>query len=122
MERVENAALPKIEIFCTSLEKEPAARAVGYGIEEEGLPYAIHAIQSERGDCSGRTAYEAAHRSGLGVSVLISESWIEVYARQLQEERPLFRHETEAGEAAKTIGKNAARIIKNKPFLDFDRK
>ncbi|HVI42258.1 MAG TPA: glycerol dehydratase reactivase beta/small subunit family protein, partial [Anaerovoracaceae bacterium] len=83
--KVENASLPKIEIFCGGVRSEGLAKAVGYGIEEEGLPYRI-----TFGECTRMDAYEVSHRAGLGVSILVQEGNVSVFARQLQEKRPLF--------------------------------
>ena len=115
MEKVENATIPKIEIICNSLEFEYLADAVGYGIEEEGLPYHISV-----GESANLDAYEHSQSSGLGVAVGVEERTIAVYCRQLKEEKPLFEYTVTEPEMAKTIGKNAARIIKNKPFIDME--
>ncbi|MBR0599585.1 hypothetical protein KCX82_17000 [Clostridiales bacterium BAD-6] len=105
----------QIEIFC-SPEGEAFARAVGYGLEEEGLPYQVETGE----EYSPETAYESSQQGGLGVSVLIKEGWISVYTRQLKEKRPLFYEPAADPDIAKLLGKNAARIVKNKPFLEID--
>lgn len=116
MEKVENPGLPRIEIYC-STQTEKLARLVGYGIEEEGLPYAI--IVGER---LWTEVYEACQGPGLGVTILVWEGSVSVYTRQLQEKRPLFDLAVgdDEGEKAKNIGKNSARIVKNKPFLGLE--
>lgn len=110
---IENAAFPKIEIFCGDLQSEAIARSVGYGIEEEGLPYYISI-----GEYVWTDVYENSQSSVLGVAILVQEGRICVYARQLKEKRPLFNSYARGSEQAKIIGKNAARIIKNKPFIE----
>lgn len=119
MEKVENAALPRIEIFCGSPRAELLARMVGYGIEEEGLPYQITV-----GEILWTEVYAACHSPGLGVAILVDEGNVSVFTRQLQEKRPLFDFpiQGEEREKAKTVGKNAARIIKNKPFIGLEEK
>jgi len=115
MEAIKNAALPGIEIYCCDSGSEPLARAVGYGIEEEGLPYEII------GKTLGRAeACELTKRPGLGVVVLVSEGSAAVYTRQLKTQDPLFDIKAPETEKARTVGKNAARIVKNKPFLDLE--
>ena len=109
-----NILIPKIEIFCNGLQSEHIARAVGYGIEEEGLPYHISI-----GEYLWTDVYKTSRGSILGVAIQVQEGKICVYARQLKENRPLFDCRVSGSEQAKIIGKNAARIIKNKPFIDF---
>ena len=115
MEAVENAALEGIEIYCKDRCSEPLAAAVGYGIEEEGLPYKIIT-----GSLGSIEAHEYTRRSGLGVVVVVAEEKVSVYSRQLREAKPLFHCGIAEAETAKSIGKNAARIVKNKPFLDLE--
>ena len=115
MEKVENNSLPVIEILCAEAGSQDLAEAVGYGIEEEGLPYHITC-----GAFTSSDVYELCHGVGLGVSILIREGTVSVFTRQLQEKRPLFAYPVRSVEMAKAIGKNAARIIKNKPFIDLD--
>lgn len=115
MEKVENKSVPVIEIHCSEAGQQGLAEAVGYGIEEEGLPYHI--------TCGAYTlsdAYALCHGVGLGVSILVQAGTVSVFTRQLQEKRPLFDDPVRNVEMAKAIGKNAARIIKNKPFIDLD--
>lgn len=128
--KVENAALPRIDIYCSHDDSEDFAREVGYGIEEEGLPFCIAAGRYGRQD-----AWNASRGSGLGVTVLVEKEAISVYCRQLKKKEPLFKYffdtagklevirenaaRTIGKNDARTIGKNAARIIKNKPFLDI---
>lgn len=114
MEKVENATIPKIEIVCNSTEFEYIAKAVGYGIEEEGLPYHITV-----GEATPKDAYELSQSPGLGVGIWVGEGTVAVFCRQLKEVRPIFESIITELETGKTMGKNAARIIKNKPFLDI---
>jgi len=104
----------KISIFCTGQEGKRLACEVGYGIEEEGLPY--HIVM---GEYDGRAAWEANRGSGLGVSVLVEPAGIFVYCRQLKTMTPLFGQSDATLNHARILGNNAARIVKNKPFLEF---
>lgn len=115
MEAVENAALPGIEIYCEDPQSERLAAAVGYGIEEEGLPFKIMS-----GSLGSAEAYEYTRRSGLGVVVVVSGEKASVFTRQMRTPEPLFEFRVAGAEAAKTLGKNAARIVKNKPFIDLE--
>lgn len=115
MEAIRNADLPSIEIYYSSSEAERLARAVGYGIEEEGLPYEII-----RKPLDGSEAYELTKRPGLGVIVVVAEGRAAVYTRQLKQQIPLFDLRVSEMKTAAVIGKNAARIVKRKPFIDLE--
>lgn len=115
MEAIKYAALPCIEIYCENPESQLLAEAVGYGIEEEGLPYKIITEKLTVAE-----AYEITKRAGLGVVTTVSVEQVAVFARQLKKPGPLFDYKVTENEMAKTIGKNAARIVKNKPFLDME--
>ncbi|MBK5260944.1 MAG: hypothetical protein JJE17_00035 [Peptostreptococcaceae bacterium] len=103
-----------IEIFCTSMEFQDLAEATGYGIEEEGIPYRINFEAIKQGE-----VYDICHRNGIGVTIHIDEGVVAVFYRQLKEHKPLFDYHVKELEIAKTIGKNAARIIKKKPFIEI---
>lgn len=115
MEAIKNADLPCIEIYCGAPEWKQFAEAVGYGIEEEGLPYKILTEMLTTAE-----AYELTKRAGLGVIATVSEEWIRIFTRQLKQQRPLFDLKVTERETAKTLGKNAARIVKNKPFIEME--
>jgi hypothetical protein len=115
MEAVENAALPGIEIYCGDRRWERLAAAVGYGIEEEGLPYKI-----VDGSLNSMEAHEYTMRAGLGVVVVMTEDKAAVFTRQMRAPAPLFELRITEAETAKSVGKNAARIVKNKPFIDLE--
>lgn len=136
MEAIKNSNLPGIEIYYAGLESgggleagspaggngsgsgldaESLARAVSHGIEEEGLPYAIIKRVISREE-----ARDLTKRPGLGVVVLVWDGSAAVYTRQLKTGDPLFDLPVKDKKIAGIIGKNAARIVKNKPFLDLD--
>lgn len=121
MEAIKNSNLPAIEIYYAGLESgggleaESLAKAVSYGIEEEGLPYAIIKRVISREE-----ACELTKRPGLGVVVLVSDGSAAVYTRQLKTGDPLFDLPVADKKTAGIIGKNAARLVKNKPFLDLE--
>jgi hypothetical protein len=107
----------KIVIYCTTVEDQHLAEATGYGIEEEGLPYEIR-----NGPISQEEVCNTCHRDGIGVAVHIQGGIVSVFCRQLKEQKPLFLWEEPDLEFARMIGKNAARIIKKKPFVDIEKK
>ncbi len=110
-EHVANDKLPKINIFYTPGSKERAEQ-VGYGIEEEGLPYRFkeHAEPFTEGQTD-------IARKGLGVAIGLDEGLACVFNRQLKKEEPFLNYHGNDNEQLRIIGKNGARIIKHKPFV-----
>ena len=110
-EHVENEKLPKINIFFKEGAKEHACQ-VGYGIEEEGLPYLL--ISSE-------SPFEEAQKNitkkGLGVAIGIDQNKASVFNRQLKKEEAFLNYIGSDNEKLRILGKNGSRIIKRKPFI-----
>ena len=110
-EHVANDKLPKINIFyapgCMG-----RAEQVGYGIEEEGLPYRLRQIDNpfEEGQSD-------IIKKGLGVAIGLDSEIAYVYNRQLKKEEPFLNYTGDDNEHLRIIGKNGARIIKHKPFI-----
>jgi hypothetical protein len=113
--KVNDRALSGIIIYCSDPESRRLAEAVGYGAEEEGLPYKI-AVEK----LTYAEAFDRSKKAGLGVVVLVTGEDIAVFTRQLNKQKPLFDFKAVKYETAERIGKNAARIIKNKPFVDLE--
>lgn len=110
-EHVANDKLPKINIFyapgCVG-----RAEQVGYGIEEEGLPYRLREkiAPFEEGQAD-------IIKKGLGVAIGLDSEIAFVYNRQLKKEEPFLNYSGNDNEQLRIIGKNGARIIKHKPFI-----
>lgn len=110
-EHVANDKLPKINVFyapgCVS-----RAEQIGYGIEEEGLPYRLREKESpfEEGQAD-------IIKKGLGVALGVDAETAYVYNRQLKKEEPFLNYTGDDNEQLRIIGKNGARIIKHKPFI-----
>ena len=110
-EHVANDKLPKINIFyapgCMG-----RAEQVGYGIEEEGLPYRLREkiAPFEEGQAD-------IVKKGLGVAIGLDSEIAFVYNRQLKKEEPFLNYSGNDNEQLRIIGKNGARIIKHKPFI-----
>lgn len=115
MEAIRNANLPAIQIYWADPGAEALAAAIGYGIEEEGLPFEIIESRLLREE-----ACELTKQPGLGVVILFAEGRAAVYTRQMKTPGPLFDVAVTDRYLAAVIGKNAARIIKNKPFLETE--
>ena len=110
-EHVANDKLPKINVFyvpgCMA-----RAEQIGYGIEEEGLPYRLREKASpfEEGQAD-------IIKKGLGVALGVDGETAYVYNRQLKKEEPFLNYTGDDKEQLRIIGKNGARIIKHKPFI-----
>ena len=110
-EHVANDKLPKINIFYAPGCMERAEQ-VGYGIEEEGLPYRLREkiAPFEEGQAD-------IVKKGLGVAIGLDSEIAFVYNRQLKKEEPFLNYSGNDNEQLRIIGKNGARIIKHKPFI-----
>ena len=85
-----------------------AAQNVGYGIEEEGLPYEIISSDTPEED-----AVRDVSSGGFGVSVSVGRSGIGIYYDGHRGEGPFVTADVSSGKRA---GQNAARIVKQKPL------
>ncbi len=110
-EHVANDKLPKINVFYAP-GNLARAEQVGYGIEEEGLPYRLreHETPFEEGQAD-------IIKKGLGVALGLDGEVAYVYNRQLKKEEPFLNYTGNEPEQLRIIGKNGARIIKHKPFI-----
>ena len=88
-----------------------------WGIEEEGIPFQIKQANSEYS--IEENAYEAAHQSALSVGIACSNNEIVIHYKNLQQQQPLFRTNSNATtkpEQLRNLGSNAARLVKGIPF------
>jgi len=110
-EHVANDKLPKINVFYApgTLAR---AEQVGYGIEEEGLPYRLR-----ENDTPFEEGQADIIKKGLGVALGVDSKTAYVYNRQLKKEEPFLNYTGDDQEQLRIIGKNGARIIKHKPFI-----
>lgn len=107
--------IPKIEIICATIDQRALAEEIGYGIEEEGIPSNIRI-----GKPAPSEAYYLSRNSILGVSIEVHQEFISIFSRLLKEEQPLLKYLSTELKVARIAGKNAARIIKNKPLIDIE--
>lgn len=90
-------------------------KSVFWGIEEEGIPY--HIFEGKNID-SDELGYEASKISRLGVGIGIDDNYITLYYEKLKLGEALFKYETSAEEyKLRSLGTNAARLIKGDPFI-----
>lgn len=110
-ERVENAKLPKINVFYTS-DAFDKAQQVCYGIEEEGLPRRM-----VENDAPFEEALADTVRKGLGVAIGVDCDNALIFSRLFKKSEAFMSYEGIEDEALRIVGKNAARILKHKPFI-----
>lgn len=105
---------PTIKIFYSGMLDESLYRPILLGIEEEGVPYVIERL--ERSDAL-QLSIEACTESVLGVGVGMTSKEVILHFNKLPEESPLFKIPATSGEVAlRTLGANAARLVKKLPF------
>lgn len=110
-EHVANDKLPKINVFYAP-GNLGRAEQIGYGIEEEGLPYRLKEHASPFDEGQGDII-----KKGLGVAIGLDGELSCVFNRQLKKEEPFLHYKGNDNEQLRIIGKNGARIIKHKPFI-----
>ena len=120
-EHVANDNLPKINIFFPE-GCEELAYQISYGIEEEGLPRCGFETDEPFSD-----ALEDTVKKGLGVAVGVDGKKAQIFCVQFKKSEPFMSYELGSTDAAlgnnelndrlRIVGKNAARILKHKPFI-----
>ncbi len=99
-------------------KENPCLKALKAGMEEEGVPW--QELEAEN-TSSTRLSREGAEWSQLGVGVGIdAQGSISIHFHRLGHTEPLFYSEGALATAvkARTLGANAARLVKGIPFKD----
>ncbi|GAB6137069.1 glycerol dehydratase reactivase beta/small subunit family protein [Halanaerobaculum tunisiense] len=114
----EKSDKPIICIFTTSGYKDSELVAqIGYGIEEEGIPFRVCLQQDNNIE---KLAYYAAQKSSLGVGVGVgSGERVILQMKKLKQDSPVFDKIINKNSQAKKMGSNAARMVKGLPFKSF---
>ena len=82
-----------------------------FGIEEEGIPFSIQQIHS---------AWQAARQSPLLVGIACDREKLIVHYKNLPASAPLFTLMYQQDNyARRSIGNNAARLVKGIPFREY---
>lgn len=90
-------------------------RHVGYGLEEEGIPF--EATAAEEPKAAAELAWEASHASQMEVGIGIDSEHVALHYAKLPKGRPLFKISVRSGEEPlRTIGTNAGRLVKKLPL------
>lgn len=98
-------------------EESLLSEQIGYGIEEEGVPFRTHASHE---DDPTVAAHEAACDSALRIGVGIMEEKIVLYHQRLPRNEPLFAVVDPSKSVARAIGTNAARLAKRTPLKPIE--
>lgn len=89
-------------------------KSIFWGIEEEGIPYQVFDVKHNDSDNLG---YEASKISRLGVGIGIDDNYITLYYEKLKLGEAIFKYKTTSNEQIlRSLGTNAARLIKGNPF------
>lgn len=122
-EHVANESLPKINIFFPEGCEEPAHQ-ISYGIEEEGLPRCGFESDEPFTD-----ALEDTVKKGLGVAIGVDGKKAQIFCVQFKKSEPFMNYDLggeraaagndEVNDLLRIVGKNAARILKHKPFIIY---
>ena len=112
---------PEIIISLQKTVDEEELNEVLFGIEEEGIPYSI--IRNDNIPAV-EAAYAAALKSKLSVGIGCSDKEVVVHQKILKPEKFLFKvsdYRSKSPESKRTLGSNAARLVKGNIFkVDVD--
>ena len=105
---------PSIKVFydCDHLSVNDFINVL-LGIEEEGIPYDIQEVH-----CADvlELAHNASLESRLGVGVGISKEGVVLQYEKLDKAAPLFRIKFYQTDQFRSLGSNAARLVKKIQF------
>lgn len=107
---------PTVKIFFREGPRSAALlRQIGFGLEEEGIPYEAVADSSEDEACG--LAWNAARASQMEVGIGIDVGTVALHYAKLDRERPLFKTAAASdSEEIRVIGTNAGRLVKKLPL------
>ena len=89
-----------------------------WGIEEEGIPYSVRTFPSAD---AAVLAHDGAIESRLGIGVGAAGSTIVVTTEKLAPDQPYITRQLNARrELDRSVGANAARLVKRIPLRDMD--
>lgn len=109
---------PVIHFFYTSQLDQKVLKEIEYGMEEEGIPWALDQRQS---GTALSLAWEAAKSSNLEVGIGADGEWIILHYNKLEQDNPLFRISARSGASeARALGANAARLVKKLPLKPLE--
>lgn len=110
-----------ISIYCNEGIKDyKLVDQIGYGIEEEGIPFKIYFKEE---NSAQDLAYNASQLSKLGIGIGVdSNKNVVLQMKKLSKQNPIFDKKIKDYYQAKLMGINAARLEKKIPFKEFELK
>jgi len=123
MQRGEGTRKPTIHIYYSSHFSETPSfiQHLLWGMEEEGVPGSIKAMEEDSGVSLG---YNAALQSNLEVGIGVGkDEKIVLHYNKLPPTEPLFiLDDISSTNLLRSLGTNAARLVKGVPFKSLDPK
>lgn len=108
---------PSLYVYCSLGINESDIEEILWGIEEEGIPFTFKNIDLEESKKLGKLA---ANDSKLSVGIGIDNKGnISLTMDKLKEENPLFHIEKNSEINLRSLGSNAARLIKGMPLKNI---
>lgn len=105
---------PDICLFHAAGAPREALDQLAYGMEEEGIPYRVETCAE--GSRAAALAWDAAQASRLGVGVGADGAAAVLHTARLEEDKPLFSVSIRSNEGLRSLGANAARLVKKLPL------
>ncbi|RLM97250.1 glycerol dehydratase reactivase beta/small subunit family protein [Haloarcula sp. Atlit-7R] len=110
----QNDQIPRVFVWCIGEELPDPVGYIEYGLEEEGVSWAV---QSGFDGDGVPVAYDASVSSPLKIGVSVTpDRRIVVHHRQLPDDDPMFDIPHVTTETARKLGSNAARLAKGTPL------
>lgn len=106
---------PTIKIYLSANSgRDATLRELLFGVEEESIPFEL--VETDSGDALS-LAWEASKTSRLEVGLGLDRDNLVLHYSKLEKGQPLFRISARAPEEqVRSIGANAARLVKKLPF------
>ena len=110
---------PTILLYATEHISEDILKPVLYGIEEEGLPVVIES----HGGTHMSLADLASRNSALSVGIGVDDEAIVLTYKNIPTDQFIYRLTGYAQypDSLRTLGVNAARLVKGNPFVSDER-
>lgn len=114
---------PAIIIYVGGNIDEDKLRQVGFGIEEEGIPFLRENVSGQNSETLVHLAHQAATASPLSVGLAIDDRDLVLHYRNLQKDQFLYRirdYMTQPYLVLRILGINAARLVKGNPMIKHE--
>jgi hypothetical protein len=104
---------PVVVIGTSGSAPDRVLREVQAGLEEEGVPFDVHAYE-QTDPCA--LAHQAARDSPLDVGLGVTDDGLCVHHAKLPRDRPVCRDPIGESAAARRVGHDAARVVTGVPL------